>query len=66
MCTVFSSARGVSDIPNLCLNELTIVHFIELDHLNDRFLCVVFRVRGLPPPQGSGAAAIMDEGTCVA
>ena len=66
MCTVFSSARGVSDIQISCLNELTIVHFIELDHLNDRFLCVVFRVRGLPPPQGSGAAAIMDEGTCVA
>ena len=62
MCTVFSSAREVSDIPNLCMNELTIVHFIELDHLNDRFLCVVFRVRGLPPPQNSVTAVAMSEG----
>lgn len=44
------------------LVERTIVHLIELDHLDDRLLLVVLRVLGFPPPQNPVATVVTNQG----
>ena len=51
--------KGQAYVQNSCMDEFTIIHLIELDHLDNGLLLLVFQVCSIPPPQSLVIAAIM-------